>query len=321
MKLSPELGLVILSFTSAFFIGVALSILKDHRQARLRERYSRYSVEPNKDIKKQLPEFKVFIDIAGKLFKTKIEWGYLWRKLDLVLIQADAPFKVQEFLALELLSAMAVAGLFLTQRYLLGLSVLAGTLLFPALLLNRARAKRKQKLENQLPDTLILMANALQAGFSFTQAMEMISREMAAPIGNEFARTLQEIKLGSSTEQALLRLAQRTESSDVELMTTAVLIQRQVGGNLAEILNNIASTIKERIRIRGEIKTLTAQGRISGFIIGSLPLFLLAFLLIFNPQYIAVLFSTRAGRLLLGWGVISEVLGVILIRKIVNVQI
>jgi len=144
---------------------------------------------------------------------------------------------------------------------------------------------------------------------------------MEGPLAMEFAKTLREINFGTTTEQALQNMVFRVESDDLDLMITSVLIQRQIGGNLAEILDNISNTLRERIRIKGEIKTLTAQGRISGIIIGLLPPILIGVLLLLNPNYIGVLLEKKIGILLLSVGALSEVIGVMIIRKIVNIEV
>lgn len=141
------------------------------------------------------------------------------------------------------------------------------------------------------------------------------------PLGGEFSGILKEIQLGMPTERALSGVLQRVASEDLEMMVTAVLIQRQVGGNLAEVLDKISETITERVRIKGEIKTLTAQGRISGMIIGSLPLVLAFILMLINPEYIKVLITDPVGPILIIYGVISQIMGALMIRKIVSLGI
>ncbi len=134
------------------------------------------------------------------------------------------------------------------------------------------KAKYSRQFEQQLADTLMLMANSLRAGFSFLQSLEMVSRESQPPISDEFQRLTQEISIGVPVNQALENMGARVRSPDLDLVITAVLIQREVGSSLAEILEVISRVIGERIRIRGEIRTLTAQGRLTGAILGFLPL-------------------------------------------------
>jgi tight adherence protein B len=164
------------------------------------------------------------------------------------------------------------------------------------------------------------MSNALRAGFSFMQAMDMVGREMPDPISKEFSRTYREISLGAITEEALQKMVKRVSSDDLDLLVTAVLIQRQVGGNLAEVLDNISHTIRERIRIKGEIRTLTAQGRISGLIIGIIPPCLIVLLLLINPSYMQPLLYTQLGWMMLAAGACTEFIGILLIKKIISID-
>jgi len=165
------------------------------------------------------------------------------------------------------------------------------------------------------------MSNAIRSGFSFLQAMDMASREMSAPLSVEWGSALKEMQLGVSTEQALENLTTRVGSMDLELMVTAIIIQRQVGGNLSEVLSNIHNTIQGRLRIQKEIRTLTAQGRISGYLIAGLPFFIALMLLFINPSYLELLISKPLGWEMIGGGLISQTIGFVIIRKIVNIKV
>ena len=156
----------------------------------------------------------------------------------------------------------------------------------------------------QLPDTITLIANALRAGSSFLQAIELVVRETRPPISTEFARVIREVNLGLPFEQALENMVRRVRSDDLELMATAIAIQHQVGGNLAEILDSIAYTIRERIRIKGEIRTLTAQQRLSGYVVAGLPIGLAGFLFVGAPGFMDPMFDPRASIIGLPAGVI-----------------
>jgi tight adherence protein B len=193
--------------------------------------------------------------------------------------------------------------------------------IIPPLIVARSKRLRKSKFEKQLGESIMLISNNLRAGFTFQQAMESISKEMAEPIAGEFGRTLWEIKLGASTEDAMERMVIRTDSYDLGLLVSAVLIQRKTGGNLADVLDNISNTIKERLRIRGEIKALTASGRISGIIIGMLPVFLTAVLMVVNPSYILDFFLTPVGLMMVVVAVIMELLGFLIIKKIIDIKL
>lgn len=195
------------------------------------------------------------------------------------------------------------------------------TWMLPLLWLNAKKNKRKAKLEAQLPDMINMTANSLKAGYSLIQSFELLSREMAAPLSEEIQRMLQETRLGITTEQALINFNERVESPDLDLIITAMLIQRQVGGNLAEILDTIGETIRERIRIQGELKTLTAQGRMSMIIFMALPIVLAAFLFMTNPEYMMPLVTDPIGLLMLGVAVVGQLIGVVLIRRIIRIEV
>jgi tight adherence protein B len=253
-----------------------------------------------------------------------LEAPQLTRQVEQKLVQAGWPLRGSEYWVIAL--GLAAAGgfiVFLISNGRVSMGVLGAAAGFTALhaALYAAIAKRRKLFNHQLGDALILIANSLRTGYSFMQAIEMVSREMPQPIGGEFARVLREMNLGVVTEDAMNSLAKRVDSDDLDLVITAVLIQRQIGGNLAEILDNIGGTIRERIRIRGEIKTLTAQGRISGMIIGALPFFIGLAIFATSPSYVSVLFTHPAGHAMLGGAVVSQLLGVILIRKIVNIDV
>ena len=185
-----------------------------------------------------------------------------------------------------------------------------------------SKIKRRVKAFNaQLADALVLMASSLRSGYSFMQAIEMLSREMQPPLSEEFYRVLREINLGVTTDEAMNHMADRINSEDLDLVVTAVLIQRQVGGNLTEILDNIAYTIRERVKIKGHIRTLTAQGRLSGLIIGLLPIVVGWIVYLINPAYIYPLISAPIGNAMLGFAIFIEIIGAMFIRKIVNINV
>lgn len=248
----------------------------------------------------------------------------LARGLELELQKADIPLKGAEFLTINILTCLLpligisfINGGFSALALVGGLS---GALLPRLYLLGRQRS-RLARFNAQIADALVLTANSLKAGYSFLQAMEITAREMQPPISTEFARALKEMNLGMPTEEALEAAAKRIGSDDFDLVVTAVIIQRQVGGNLARILENIAETIRERVRIKGEIKTLTAQGRISGLIITLLPVGIGLFILAVNPGYLQTLFIHPLGKLMLGLGFAGQIFGMLVIRKIVDIEV
>ncbi len=209
--------------------------------------------------------------------------------------------------------------------------LLLGALLgffLPRLWLGRRKSGRLNAFNKQLPDTITLLANALRAGSSFLQAIELVVRESRPPISTEFSRVIREVNLGLPFEQALENMVRRVKSDDLELMATAISIQHTVGGNLAEILDSIAYTIRERVRIKGEIKTLTAQQRLSGYVVGFLPIGLAGFLFVAAPNFMNAMFlnppevlGLPAGVVILIFGGFMMFIGFMLIRKIVDIEV
>jgi tight adherence protein B len=198
----------------------------------------------------------------------------------------------------------------------------------PRLWLGRRKSSRLNAFNKQLPDTITLIANALRAGSSFLQAIELVVREGRPPVTTEFGRVIREVNLGLPFDVALENMVRRVKSEDFELMATAIGIQHQVGGNLAEILDSIAFTIRERIRIKGEIRTLTAQQRLSGYVVAGLPIGLAGILFIIAPQFFAPMFDKPPdllgiplGVILLGLGGFAMFVGFQVIRKVVDIEV
>ncbi len=214
------------------------------------------------------------------------------------LARADVKLTVTEYIIIKFLCALVGAGfgIFVGRASMEAMfaSGLAGAVVFsflPNLYLFIQARRRVKAFNNQLGDTITMMANALRGGYSFLQTLDMVSREAPAPMSSEFRRVVQEVGLGRSTEDALQNLLRRMPSDDLELLITAVSIQMEVGGNLAQILDTIGHTIRERVRIKGEIQTLTAQGRISAWVITGLPVGLAIFISMVNPDYMAPIFT------------------------------
>ena len=198
----------------------------------------------------------------------------------------------------------------------------------PRLWLGRRKSGRLKAFNKQLPDTVTLIANALRAGSSFLQSIELVVRESRPPISTEFGRVIREVNLGLPFDVALENMVQRVKSEDFELMATAIAIQHQVGGNLAEILDSIAFTIRERIRIKGEIRTLTAQQRLSGYVVGGLPFGLALFIYLAAPTFFDPMFAKPPEFLGIPLGVILLFIamsamgaGFYFIRKIVDIEV
>jgi tight adherence protein B len=252
------------------------------------------------------------------------------------LARADLKLKPSEYLFIVVGSTIGIPVLMFIFSFFLPalgspISLLVGALIgfmLPRFWLNRRKNGRLNAFNKQLPDTITLIANALRAGSSFLQAIELVVRESRPPISTEFSRVIREVNLGLPFEQALENMVRRVRSDDLELMATAISIQHQVGGNLAEILDSIAYTIRERIRIKGEIRTLTAQQRLSGYVVGFLPIALAGFLFVAAPGFMDPMFANPpgilglpAGVIILIFGGIMMFIGFMLIRRIVDIEV
>lgn len=310
-------------FTGVFFIWEIYLVLTKKRRSILQriENYTKgqegYHQDENQKRKEKIGT-KNFLRSAGKIFASRS----FTKKVEEELSKAGIPLRGEEYLVINSMTFFmgGLLGFFVRG---IGAGIVLGVLglMGPFLFVKRKKHQRLDKINSEIGDCLTVMTNSLRAGYSLQQTIDLVSNEMTGPLAVEFKKTLREINFGTPTEKALTNLASHVESEDVDLMVTAVLIQRQIGGNLAEILDNISHTIRERIRIKGEIKTLTAQGRISGIIIGLMPPAIFAILLVINPTYIKVLFESKTGFFIMLGGVVSELLGVVIIKKIVNIEV
>jgi tight adherence protein B len=250
--------------------------------------------------------------------------------------RADLKLKPGEFIAIWAGTILGVSFIFLMFGLVLAplrspIALLIGAVVgffLPRMWLGRRRAGRLNAFNKQLPDTITLIANALRAGSSFLQAIEMVVREAQPPMTVEFGRVVREVNLGLAFDVALENMVRRVRSDDLELMATAITIQHQVGGNLAEILDSIAFTIRERVRIKGEIRTLTAQQRLSGYVVAFMPIALVVLLFVISPAFMQPMFENPpgilglpAGVIILGFGGVLMFIGFVLIQRIVAIEV
>jgi tight adherence protein B len=252
------------------------------------------------------------------------------------LARADLRLKVSEYLLIWVAAIVGVPVFMFLAGFALPafqnpILLLVGAVLgfiLPRWYVKRRQGKRINQFNKQLPDTITLIANALRAGSSFLQAIELVVREARPPISAEFARVIREVNLGLPFEAALDNLVRRVRSDDLELMVTAISIQYTVGGNLAEILDSIAYTIRERVRIKGEIRTLTAQQRLSGYVVAFLPIGLTGFLFIIAPSFLQPMLDPEVnvagiptGIILIATGGVMMFIGFMFIRRIVDIEV
>ena len=324
--------LIVAIVAGVFAFGLlvfGLLSLRSEREEIIEERLGRYVAEAEytyytapqaaEEVEKRPSQLTQRLDqaLAGRSFAEN------WR---VQLARADLKLTVAEYLGAHVISVIAffvVTALILAPGSPALWPVAAVVGFFaPRIYVNRRQQQRLRAFENQLADILGLWVNSLRSGYSVLQAMEAIAREAPNPSSLEFRRVVQEVQLGISMEEALDNMLRRIDSEDLDLVITAVNIQREVGGNLAEILEVIAHTIRERIRLKGEIRVLTTQGRYTGYIIGFLPIGLSLFLYASNPEYMGRMFENRTcGWPMIGCGLGLIATGAAIIRRIVDIDV
>lgn len=239
------------------------------------------------------------------------------------LMRADLNFKAAEWASIQA-GTGAVLGLFAWWRFgnilVVILAVVLGYLLPNIYLKNRQR-QRRNALDAVLGDTIVLMSNGIKAGYSVQQALASVAEGGRPPLSTEIGRLVRETALGIDLEEALQHVNKRLDSKDFDLLVTAILIHRTVGGNLAEVLDKIAQTIRERVRIAGEVRVLTAQARASGYIILALPFAVAGILSIISPSFERPLFTNFLGIVMIALGLISMSIGYAIIRRITDIHI
>ena len=307
----------------AFFlliIGVLFSVTGE--RALVEERLSKL-LEEEKSPKASKESRGALTDWVNR----RVEKSSFGDRIARELARADLKFKPGEYIALYAISiaGFAMVAFFLGGRLLL--SALIGAVMgafVPRLYVKRQQGRRLQRFNEQLPDMLNLVVNGLRAGFSSMQALESVSKEMPPPICDEFRRVVQEMQLGIPMERALNNLYRRIPSEDLDFVITAINVQREVGGNLAEILDIISFTIRERIRIKGEIRVLTSQVMYSGRILALMPVGLLLILWFLNRDYMMTFFvpaNRLCGMIALGTAGLMIGIGYLVMTKIANIEV
>ena len=292
----------------------------------LRQRLSPYSLTPA--IADDHPRLTAFgsSEWAGRataMAETLVRRGNLEETFLDRLESAGLNMRVAEFVLISLGSAFIppLLALIITRNLLVaGIVVLLGTVA-PFLYLSVRASRRQAKFEEQLPSTLQLLSGALQAGHSLQQAVDTVVHEAGDPIAGEFQRVLTEARLGRPLEEAFEAMAKRTNSVDFTWTVMAIRLQRQVGGNLAEVLNTVSQTIRERYTLKRQVKALSAEGRLSSLILSILPVLMFAALLIFNPLFLRPLFTTSMGIMLMGGAAVLMIFGVFWLKKITEIKV
>ena len=240
--------------------------------------------------------------------------------------RAGVPLRVGEYYMIRVIAATALFLVPLVFGFALFNLVIALILsgvgfMAPSQWLNNKRNKRIERINAQLVDMLGMVSNSIKTGYGLMQSLEFAGSQLPAPLGLELRRTLREATLGMTSEDALAAMGQRINSKDLDLVLTAITIQRAVGGNLSEILDKVAYTMRERERIRGDIATLTSQQKLTGIVVGGLPVFMFAVFTVMNPAYMSVFFEESIGRIILLVAAGLEVLGYLAMKRIMAIEI
>jgi tight adherence protein B len=312
----------------AVFLGVAALVgglafvSSGDREAEVEERLSALTGGKSRD-KEGKPYQELLTsmrsDSAGKIEQ------FVSRYLNLRLLfeQANVALSVPKFLII----CAALAGVGLVLPAVAGFSVMLGPVMaatlgfLPVVWLLFKRKRRLKAFAAQLPEALELIARALRAGHSLAAGFSLVAQETSDPIGSEFGRTFEEQNLGKPLDEALTDLTKRIPNLDLKFFATAIVLQRQTGGDLAEILDKIGYLVRERFKIWGQVQALTGEGRLSGVVLLALPPALFAVVYHMNPDYLMLLFTDPMGKKMLIGGIVSQLLGALLIRKIVNIRV
>jgi tight adherence protein B len=316
---------------SIIFVVIAVGLLifafMGSGESSVDERLSRYTeslsaAAPESDSPDEKGKNTPIADFLDKSF-AKSDW---FDSISKDLARADLKLRPTEYFALIIIVSvgLAVIGSLLFQNIIFGLIAGVAGIFLPGFYVKQRQGARLHNFEAQLADMLNLTVNSLRAGYSVIQALESVSKEMPAPTSVEIRRVVQEVQIGLTLDIALENLLRRMNSPDLKLIITAINIQREVGGNLAEILDTISHTIRERVRIKGEIRVLTSQQTITGYLIGFLPFALGGFLFLYNPSYIGMFWEPETrmcGLPMLICGLLLIAAGFIAVKKIVSIEI
>ncbi len=306
----------------SLIIGALVYALMGTRQKdELAARLDQYTVGGDKGPEKATPARRVS-PIGERLDKVIAERGFA-RNIRTQLARANLKLTVGEYLAATVIAVIGLAGLaFILRRDPL-LTLLGGIVGFflPRWYVAYLQGKRLKAFNDQLADILNMLVSGIRAGYSILQAMEAVSKEMSPPASEEFARVVREVQLGIPMSQALDNLLRRVPSDDLDMTITAIKVQQEVGGNLAEVLDNISFTIRERVRIKGEIRALTAQARASAYLVSLLPVGVAILVYFINPKFMGGMFKHPCGWIMLGVAGVGIISGFFITRRIANIEV
>lgn len=244
-------------------------------------------------------------------------------RVERLLAQSGKQWTLGGFAAASLVAALVAwaAAAWFAVPFQLQLAAATAALSLPFQIVLRARNKRLQRIDTQLPDALDLMGRALRAGHAFPTALKMVGDEMKDPLGGEFATVFDEVNFGVSMGEALMSMANRVDSTDLRYFVVAVMIQRETGGNLSELLDNISKIIRDRIKLLGQVRVLSAEGKMSAWVLGLLPFGAAGAIQLINPKFLAVLFTDPAGQKMVGFALFMMLVGFFVMRKIIRIRV
>ncbi|MSR64373.1 MAG: hypothetical protein EXS18_01155 [Verrucomicrobiae bacterium] len=334
------IALSLMAFAAAAMLVYAAFQVFRVRKMAVQERIEAYtSTRLTTGLVGQVDEEELGISPIGRILRRTFGRNY-FDQIEESLIRADLPLRPSEYVLARFLCA---GGLFLLGQMRIG-SLMGGLCLalvgfmLPFFYVKIRQSRRTNKFNEQLANVLLLMTNSLRAGYSFVKALEVAASEMTPPISKELAKIFREVNLGYTMDEALQRAAKRVGSEDFEVVVSAYLVQKEVGGSLADIMEKVAETIRERFKLQGEIRVMTSQGKLSGLVVGFLPVVVGLLLWLVAPEFLGQLVDKAvsipvpipfhpeptpvpAGYFLLGLALILQLTGVLIIWKIVNIKV
>lgn len=315
------IGIFILAVVLIELLTFAIRNMRSAKRAKIRKRLRKYAyTESGKDgtdiLKKRIYSEVPFFD---RLLSSTP--GI--KELDNLIIQANAkhPMGFYILLALFLAALAFLTCTFFIRDQLLSLGAMALCGSLPFVYLHQLKRKRMEKFKRQLPEGLDLIARALRAGHAFTGGLNLAASEFDDPLGPEFMETLDEINFGVSVAEALKNMIHRVDCDELRYFVVGVILQRETGGNLAELIETLANLIRERFKFEGKVRTLTAEGRISAVILILLPFFLFGFLWMKNRDFLNPLFTEPVGQFMMFGAIVMMIIGAIVMKRMVNIKV
>jgi tight adherence protein B len=315
--------ILLFSFFTFICLFAAVFQMIFQNEKKLKKRMKKYLAVSEKEVNRKQLNVLGQIQLAKKKVKTHFLTKEKNTKLGIALARSGLPLKPEEYVLFQWILTIFTGGLLVALSGNGFFFLIGGILgfLFPKWYVKKKERARISKFNDELPDMISTIIGSLRAGFSFPQALKTVIEEAAPPIKDEMEFVLKEMQYGRNLEDSLNDLKERMPSEDLDLMIQAILIQRQVGGNLASVLDKIVETIRDRTKIQRQIQTLTAQGRLSGIVIGLLPIILGIVIYFIQPSYIGTLFHHPIGIMLLIAGAFSGIIGFMMIKKMTTIEV